>query len=281
MDQKFTLTYTTCPSLAYQVSIQPEGQCQASDLEGFNVTALCCANVEPPGQCTICSSGAELIPSRIVSTISYGEVRCGDVETAASLATNSGTCRSLLQEVGRRCCLEIPNPDACMLRCPDGSLPPDPSKLDPVTGYTCQSLASEYAAIAEGDCDKAATLVGFDAVAFCCPNVEPPDECSVCSPGETLLFPERVLFAYDDHTCATITESVRYAMGSACQDIIDASRAKRNCQCRPDSLPSPPSPVNPGVIDRSSSATILRRSLGSSQWTISSLFFTLWVASGP
>lgn len=280
MDQEFTLTYATCPFLAYQVSIQPEGQCQLPDLEGFDVAALCCANVEPPDQCTICSPDAELIPSRNVSTISYGEVTCGDVQVAASLATNSGTCRSLLKEVGRRCCLEIPNPDACMLRCPDGSVPPDPFKLDPVTGHTCQSLASEYSAIAQADCDDAATLLGFDAVAFCCPMVEPPDQCSVCPPGEALLFPERVLFAYDDHSCATVTESLRYVVGRACQEIIDESRANRNCKCRTDALPSPPSVVFPDdVTDRTStgSATILRW-LGSIHWTFSLL--TLLVASG-
>ncbi len=253
MDQGLALINLSCSDMAYQVSLQPQGECEQSFLEGFDVAALCCANMERLAQCTLCSAIEQLIPSRVVTTSTYGDVTCGDVEEAAALATTGASCRLLLQEVGRRCCLEIPDPDSCELRCPEGSLPEDPFKRDPVTGHTCQSLAAEYAKIPGDECTEAAAIVGFDAVAFCCPAVEPPDVCYICPPGETLMYPERVLFAYDEHSCVTLTESLKYVVGKGCNNILDESRANRHCKCRPDILPIPPPPaLIPDTIERAS-----------------------------
>lgn len=253
-DEEFALTNTPCSEIAFEVALLPPGQCQqaTNDLAGFDTAALCCENIERPNQCSLCSSQEQLVPVRAVTTQAYGEVTCAELQDAATLTTTDSACQWLQDEAGGTCCMQRPEGGTtCELTCPDGSLPPDPSKRDPVSGHSCQDLALEYAQFSSDECDKDAisSTIGFDAVAFCCPRVDPPEECFLCPPGEELLYPERVLFAYKGHSCFDLGTSLRHVVGETkCQSILDVSRGKRNCQCRSPSPPTPtlaPTPTTP------------------------------------
>jgi hypothetical protein len=243
-DEEFALTKTPCSEIAFEVSLLPQGQCQQASndyLVGFDTAALCCENVGRPNQCNLCSIQEQLVPVRAVTTEAYGEVTCAELQDAATLTTTSAACQSLQGESGGICCVQRPDGNICELTCPDGSAPPDPFKRDPVTGHSCQDLAREYAKFSVDECDKVAisSAISFDAVAFCCPKVDPPDECLLCPQGKELLYPERVLFAYEGHSCSAVSESLRHVIGdTTCQSIMDDSRAERNCQCRTEIPPT-------------------------------------------
>ena len=242
-DQTFNLTRFACSDIAYNFSLSPSGQCQQetnSRMVGFDSAALCCANVSVPDQCGLCTVRQHLVPTRAVTTELYGEITCADLQGAASLATSNTICQTLQQQSGGFCCVDLVNVSSCELLCPNGMAPQDPFKTDPVTGYSCQSLAEEYAKLPSDQCDTAAAAIGFDAVAFCCAGVAPQNECPICSNDQELLYPERVLFNYKEQSCANLTASLQYAVGNSCQDIIDQSFAVQNCQCRPRILPTPP-----------------------------------------
>lgn len=243
-DQVYPLTGTSCADIAYYVSLLSEDECRnngANDIFEFDPKALCCPNMERPNNCTICSSDQWFNPLATASTELYGSVSCAVVQDAASLITSETHCGTLREEAGSQCCTDTPPPVSCELICPDGAPPPDPFKSDPVTGHSCESLAFSYSQLSEDQCQNAAATLGFDAVAFCCSNVSIPNQCPVCPSGQELLFPERVLFTYKEHSCQTIQESLRFVVGdgSTCQWYLDQSRAIQYCQCRPEIIITP------------------------------------------
>jgi hypothetical protein len=259
-DGEFSLIDTPCSEIAFEVSLLPPDQCQqaSNGLLGFDAAALCCENVDRPNQCNLCSAREQLVPVRAVTTEAYGQVTCAELQDAATLTTTSSACQSLQNEAGGACCIPRPASDICELTCPDGSTPPDPLKRDPVTGYSCQDLALEFAKYSADECDKdvISSAIGFDAEAFCCPRVNPPDQCVICPQGEELIYPERVLFAYEGHSCSALSESLRHTLDFAsCQSVVDDSRAERNCQCRTSPVSPPTQAPTP---DGGGSGTTIR-----------------------
>lgn len=57
--------------------------------------------------------------------------------------------------------------------------------------------------------------------------------CRICPGGAELLYPRRVLFAYQEQTCQEVEEAaLRIRTESDCWDLLDRSRALSNCACR-------------------------------------------------
>jgi hypothetical protein len=284
-NKEHVLTGITCYELAYELSLLTADECPnaADQIGGFDPSALCCG-VPPPNTCPLCAASQEVIPDRILTTPSYGDVTCADLQEAATLIPTDDSCQSLRSETAGLCCLNLPEPGTmplCEFQCPDTGLPPpDLMKRDPVTGHSCDSLSTAYRQLNQDQCLDAVSILGFDAPAFCCPGVAPilrPAECTLCPQGERLLYPHRVLYAVDNEqttttttTCGAIEEALTFAAVKGCHALLDESRALRNCPCREDSAPFPPTMtpggtngvedqggISAGASDRSISTTSL------------------------
>jgi hypothetical protein len=239
------LTGMSCSSdIAYQVALLSSDQCPDMALHlGFDATALCCLGEEPPNRCPICSSSGQqqLIGDKVIGTDLYGEVTCSDIQDAATLIPTDDLCQTFRQEqvplASSLCCDDLPSEEAeCALVCADGLPPPDIFRTDPVTRHSCDSLAMEFTKLPQDQCPNAAFLLGFDAHAFCCSDPPPPPNANACTPicpqGEELLYPHRILYSYDEHTCAAVQDSLAFAVGDGCTNLLDESRVLRNCPCR-------------------------------------------------
>jgi hypothetical protein len=125
------------------------------------------------------------------------------------------------------------NPVAfCNLLCPNGLPPAEMLQSDPISGHSCESLSLAYAQLSKEQCPASVSILQFDAVAFCCPAISPPNECSVCKEeSHELLFPDQVLFAYGGHTCGSVQTSASFHLGDGCVALMDNSRADKNCRC--------------------------------------------------
>lgn len=239
VDQQIPLLHVPCSEVTLSASQVSPNECAMTLIPGFDLSSVCCENREPLNLCTLCSSDEYLIPSRTVRSQQYGEVTCKDFEEAVALVNSMEMCQSLQEQAAEFCCVDLAKSalGPCELRCPNGAPPADLEKKDPVTGYTCSDLIVEYSKFPDLDqqcLNSAASSLGFDGVAFCCPDVDPLKECSTCPSGQELLYPERVLFLYHDHSCSTLDESLAYVVGKpACQRLLDESRAENNCLCRP------------------------------------------------
>lgn len=270
-EQEIPLLQVPCSEAAVNVSQLSTEACATSLMPGFDVSSFCCENFEAPNMCNLCSEQEQIILSRLVTSEQYGEVTCATIQEAASLVISFEVCTSLQQEAASYCCIDLSNfaSPPCELLCPDGAPPSDLSKRDPVSGYTCSDLMFDYSRFEDGDqCQaSAASSLGFDGVAFCCPDVDPPHECSTCVAGQELLYPERILFLYQDHSCVTLDKSLAYVVGETkCLQILAESRAENNCQCRPlrqQGLPSSPpiAMLNGGVNSLSASRHMIRNVL--------------------
>lgn len=267
-DGEVPLLNLKCSDIALKASQLSAENCTNELIPGYDASSICCENTPPPNECDLCpEEGAQLIPTRTVNSEQYGEsVTCSTFAAAASFVTGAELCQSIQEEVARTCCITLsPPPDtrSCRLLCPNGSPPNDLAKVDPLTGLTCSELILEYSKFPDeesGQCQQLVTAsLGFDGVAFCCPDVEPPDECSTCRPDEEFLYPERVLFSYHSHTCRVLEESLQYVVGeTSCRRILDESRAELNCRCLPARERTiQPSPAPTEILERGASGSRL------------------------
>jgi len=278
-EREIPLLQITCDSAASNTSRPTPQKCISTLTPEFNISSFCCEDIQQTQpSCSLCSGDNQIIPSQTLTTQHYGLVTCGDFEEAASMVISDDTCLLLQVEASSVCCTELSDSVSrpCELLCPDGSTPPDLSKKDPITGYTCADMMSEYLKFQKDDekCQESvATNLGFDGVAFCCPNVDPPRECTTCSADFELLYPERILFLYQDQSCRVLDESLAYVVGTQrCEQILTESRADSNCRCRPKRQSSSPTlPDSSSGGNQDLSGIIESRSL------VCSLFLALFL----
>ena len=261
VERTHPLTGMSCQEIIFQFSLLNDEQCPNAGLYlQFDPTALCCPSpeTEPDSSlisCPICTNTQEFTMDKTVMTEEFSEVTCGDAQSAANLLLSDQVCTDLRKTFSQSCCVENPTENesisTCELKCPTtGELPTDLSREDPDTGYTCNDLIAEYANLTAVQCSNASSIVGFDAISFCCENIEdeepsestslpvpnvPEDryDCRVCPPKQRLLYPGRVLFAYNELTCSEVEETASSIFDdSACFSLLDESRALSNCICR-------------------------------------------------
>jgi len=249
------LTRMSCEEMVYQVALFDSDRCSdVTSFLQFDPNALCCPLSEigtTTIPCPLCTEQQEFIVDNTITTVSYGDVTCGDAQAAANLLTSDQVCTDLRLEFSNQCCLETTahnssgSSSACALICPDtGEGPKDLFLTDPVTGFSCDFWVSEYAKLTASQCVDAPYVFGFDAVSFCCNTQITGDngvsinsntryDCKICPPGQSLLYPSRVLFAYKEHTCSEIEEAASFLTEEmACMALLDESRALSNCACR-------------------------------------------------
>jgi hypothetical protein len=258
------LTGVSCREIDYQIALLDAAECTDKSLFlQFDPTRLCCpsSNNFTTTSCSLCTSRQGLTPFKTIQTDTYGTVTCADVQAATDLVVSDQICTDLRQQFSVECCLESPDDQSiatCALICPStGELPADLLLQDPETGYSCNHLVAEYAKYTASECNNAMDILGFDAVAFCCPGgagekdeelegeIEADEtalseneanssyECSVCPKDKQLLYPSRILFTYNERTCSDIEETASLiTTETACWDLLDTSRALSNCACR-------------------------------------------------
>lgn len=58
-------------------------------------------------------------------------------------------------------------------------------------------------------------------------------DCRLCPPERGLLYPHRVLFAYNEQTCGEVEEAASLLSSETdCWNLLDDSRALSDCACR-------------------------------------------------
>jgi hypothetical protein len=239
----------------------------------FDPEALCCPVAENNEEalstisCPLCTTQQGLTQGKIISTDSYGQVSCGDAQAAANLLASDQQCADLRRQFSSDCCVGTPADESvvtCQLTCPEtGERPTDLLLQDEVTGYTCNFLVAEYAKFTASQCVNASSILGFDAESFCCGDhegnsgaestptqsdpplptsrpvndndvpINPSHDCRICPDGRELLYPQRILFAYQEQTCQHVEQTaLSLTSESDCWNFLDRSRALGNCACR-------------------------------------------------
>jgi hypothetical protein len=312
------LSGTSCQYYAYQTSLLSADECPlTATFLSLDVSALCCGT-PPPNICSICGVGDDgttipLLDEKASNNISttnsaaYGDsISCSQAQQTASFLPNREVCEKFLEDLGgatavaSSCCQDtttttttttttLPN---CELICYNTGLPPvQMDRMDPVTGYNCQSLSETWSQFSPEECPTAAQIIGFDAVSYCCDSIPPPQTCSICHNEEDeqededasvlaqrqqqqllllqqqgqqqgedavermLLYPEQILFQYKGYSCGMVETAASFLVGeSVCQAFMDETRASQICKCRRTKKLAP---VNPPPLDNGVGSDVL------------------------
>jgi hypothetical protein len=262
VEQTHPLTGMSCQEIIFQFASLTNEQCPNVGMYlQFDPVALCCpsSDIESDSDsslisCPLCANTQVFASNKIVISEEFGEVTCGDAQSAANLLLSDQACTDHRQTFSQSCCFASPADDElvprCELKCPTtGETPTDLSREDPGMGYSCNDLLVEYSNLTAEQCSNASSIIGFDAVSFCCDNIEddepseptsppvnvPEDryDCRICPPQQRLLYPSRVLFAYNELTCSEVEETASSIFEElVCFSLLDESRALSNCVCR-------------------------------------------------
>jgi hypothetical protein len=160
---------------------------------------------------------------------------------------------------------------ACTLTCDDGNPPPDLTIFEPVFQETCNRFLFEHTTLSADECPSAATLLNFDAKAFCC-NEPAPENCSVCGAGDMLDDAEKIVQSefFGPVTCGEIATHASYLPTGKCGEFIaklldnpfDAS--SECCVIDPDYVPpatdaptTDPQGSSSGIMATSRAATVV------------------------
>ncbi len=212
-------------------------QCHVSTLifaatEECNVLQLAlyqgdCCDTPPEDYCTLCENGSQVYNLNKVIPAGAGdppfEVTCENYATRAQYVREgaTGICSDTERARARSWCECDGIQPVCTLTCNDGNPPPDLTKTDLVLGDSCERFVYEFTTLSTEECANSSSSLNFDAKAFCCEE-SPPNQCSVCSAGQKLADPSKVVQTefYGSVTCGEIAIYASYLPAGACSNFI-------------------------------------------------------------
>jgi hypothetical protein len=188
----------SCRSLFDDLAIAEEEseECKRIQLASFQ-TGCCSDQFIPDNVCSLCPDGTPFRTGvRIPGSPGRRELTCADLPSEGSFLdffTTPGDCSDTFLQRSAGWC-ECPGHKVECHLCPGGRQPPNPYKTENVLyGWDCQSFQYVTALLSSAECPVAGQLLEFDAAAFCCPEVAPPEVCSFCPETQVVRDPEKVV----------------------------------------------------------------------------------------
>lgn len=206
----------SCRNLFNELTDLEEGtdDCNRIQLTAFQI-GCCDEQYVPENVCTVCPDGSPYRTSIVIpGSPEREELTCADIPSEATFLdyfNNPGDCSDTFLQRSAAWCQCPGHEIECQL-CPKGAAPTDLTKMERVLyGWNCQSFQYITALLTAGECDVAQEILEFDAAAYCCEGVEPPDLCAFCPEGQQVVTPNKeVATAYGMVECGDIEESLRF-----------------------------------------------------------------------
>jgi hypothetical protein len=231
-------------------------QCKENQLATYQGS---CCDAPPSDFCFLCANGSTVYQADKVIPASAKNKRNHTCEEAATFdkylldTTRPGDCEFASRGLSRAWCDCDGAEPLCQLKCPDGNPPPDLELAEPVFGKTCLRWMYETTTLqilsAGDECPNADSELNFDAVAFCCPTVPAPDNCSICPAGERLKGDADALTVQTEFfgtvTCGELETYASFlpsTTATACSDFysgLDIRQGEDCCEIDPDATLSP------------------------------------------
>ena len=159
----------------------------------------------PSTTCTLCPDGNTEFVSDIVIPFTNGQT-CGQLsQQAATNITDPTECQQRIQINAGWC--QCPNhPPACTI-CPDGSYPPDSTKVEPFMGFTCLGMDYFERTLQPADCGLKEHIIGLKVGYYCgCPHATPANRCDLCPGGGTVQTTKSVPNFLGGDTCGAVAD---------------------------------------------------------------------------
>lgn len=204
-----------CIDLFNQLTYMEGGteECNIIQLTAYQ-TGCCNEQYVPVDVCSVCPDGSPYSTDISVPGASNRrELTCAELPSEASFLnyfTTPGDCSDTFLQRSAAWC-ECPGHKVECHLCPGGASPPDLSKTEQVLyGWDCSSFQFVTALLSEVECSLASEILEFDAAAFCCEGLDPPDLCPFCPTGQKVADPDKVVpTQYGFLKCGDIEESLR------------------------------------------------------------------------
>lgn len=219
----------SCRSLFEELTYMEGGtqECDRIQLAAFQ-TGCCDEQYVPQDVCSVCPDGSPFRTSvSIPGSPERRELTCADIATEGSFLdffTTPGDCSDTFLQRSAAWC-QCPGHEIECHLCPKGAAPTNLDKTENVLyGWDCRSFQYVTALLNQGECSVAPKILDFDATAFCCEGVEPPNLCDFCPEGEEIVNPAKTIATqYGFVKCGDIEESLRMipTVGS-CQFVKQA-----------------------------------------------------------
>ena len=211
-----------------------EEECQSIQLTAFQ-TGCCHEQYVPDNVCSVCPDGSPYYHSSISIPGALGrkELTCADLATEASFLdfmTTPGDCGDTFLQRSAAWCRCPGQHVECHL-CPNGAAPIDPQKTEHVVyGWSCENFQYVAALLNQGECALNDQVLEFDARAFCCEGVDPPNVCQLCPTGQELIHPDKTIATpFGFGKCSDIDESLRMMPTEASCDFTKQSFSTEQC----------------------------------------------------
>jgi len=206
----------SCRTLFQELTNVQEGtnQCNQIQLAAFH-TGCCNDQYVPKNVCSVCPNNSTNYRSSITipGSTERKALTCGAISSEASFLdffNTPGDCSDTFLQRSAAWC-QCPGYDIKCHLCPKGSVPTDLKKTENVLyGWSCENFQYILSLLTTGECHVASQILEFDAAAFCCNGVEPPNVCDLCPAGQEILNPHKqVSTKYGTVKCGDIEESLR------------------------------------------------------------------------
>lgn len=200
----------------YSVTTKVEegtAECNNTQLAAFQ-TGCCSDEFIPKNVCTVCPDGSPYRTSmEIPGAANRRELTCADIGSEPSFLdffTTPGSCNDTFLQRSAAWC-QCPGQQVECHLCPNGAPPSDLEKTEHVLyGWNCRSFQYITALLNIGECAVASQVLEFDAAAFCCEGVEPPNVCDFCPSGQEVVDPDKTISSeYGFVRCGDIEQSLQ------------------------------------------------------------------------
>jgi hypothetical protein len=219
----------SCRNLFDELTYMEGGtqECDRIQLAAYQ-TGCCDEQYVPENVCSVCPDGSPFRTSvSIPGSPERRELTCADIPSEGSFLdffTTPGDCSDTFLQRSAAWC-QCPGHEVECHLCPKGAAPADLEKTENVLyGWNCKSFQYVTALLKQGECAVSSHILDFDATAFCCEGVEPPDICDFCPVGQEVVNPDKTIATqYGFVKCGDIEESLRMIPTPSSCDFVKQS----------------------------------------------------------
>lgn len=212
--------------------------CDTIQLAAFQ-TGCCNQQYVPETSCSVCPDGSAFHTSiSIPGGVSRRALTCADISSEASFLdffNAPGDCDDTFLRRSAAWC-QCPGKEVECHLCPRGAAPINLEKTENVLygGWSCETFQYILALLSHGECSVAPQVLAFDAAAFCCEGVEPPNVCDFCPSGQQVLDPEKIIESpYGAVRCGDVHETLQMVPTEESCDLLLRSFSAELCCGRP------------------------------------------------
>ena len=236
-----SLESAECQAIAEVVQSAEMGSAECDAAQSLAEEECCNYNLSPPpleaNRCSLCAEGDE--PTANMTQVLYGDTTCNDLQTSASVISNSSDSCYLLQLQGVRLCgCTSQKLRKCNLCAGSDDSPLFPDRVASSDGQTCGDL---HQSVSESNemCATIQVKGYFECGCEKLPNLY-MEPCSLCfDPADAFI--DNIFANQTDYRCSDAALDI-YASGDGSKECLRSqAQAVLDCGC----AKSPPTSLEP------------------------------------